>query len=158
MIVGGTHINTLFYNFDPANSFEFFPPKDDGVPRPSDFLARTVPTNLFPRSVSLTAVVLMHLPGEFMSGFSRSRTARSSSLRITKRSSTTLKQTPRRRFLISRMASGSLTQWTGRPLSYLYRRQTTFLRSWCAAALPQTTVSHHSICRPKLRLLTNAVA
>ncbi|KAF8879176.1 glyoxal oxidase precursor [Mucidula mucida] len=53
MIVGGTHINTLFYNFDPANSFEFFPPKDDGVPRPSDFLARTVPTNLFPRVFAL---------------------------------------------------------------------------------------------------------
>ncbi|KAF7325747.1 hypothetical protein MKEN_00425200 [Mycena kentingensis (nom. inval.)] len=34
---------------DPVNSFEFFPPKDGGVPRPSAFLERSNPVNLFPR-------------------------------------------------------------------------------------------------------------
>jgi hypothetical protein len=34
---------------DPVNNFEFFPKKDGGVPRPSEFLARSVPVNLFPR-------------------------------------------------------------------------------------------------------------
>jgi hypothetical protein len=49
MIVGGIHERTPFYNTDPVNSFEFFPSKDGGVPRNSSFLARSVPTNLFPR-------------------------------------------------------------------------------------------------------------
>jgi hypothetical protein len=53
MIIGGTHEDTPFYNTDPVNSFEFFPPKDNGVARPSAFLARTVPTNLFPRGFAL---------------------------------------------------------------------------------------------------------
>jgi len=53
MVVGGTHISTPFYNVDPENSFEFFPPKDGGVPRSSPFLARTVPANLFPRALAL---------------------------------------------------------------------------------------------------------
>ncbi|KAJ6605189.1 glyoxal oxidase N-terminus-domain-containing protein [Mycena vulgaris] len=53
LIVGGMHTETPFYNTDPANSFEFFPPKDGGVPRPSAFLARTVPANLFPRVFAL---------------------------------------------------------------------------------------------------------
>lgn len=48
---GGTHTNAAFYNVDPANSFEFFPPKDNGVPRPSAFLERSLPSNLFPRLV-----------------------------------------------------------------------------------------------------------
>ena len=43
------HEETPFYNTDPVNSFEFFPSKDNNTPRPSPFLARTVPTNLFPR-------------------------------------------------------------------------------------------------------------
>jgi hypothetical protein len=49
MIVGGIHERTPFYNVDPVNSFEFFPPKDGGIPRPSEFLARSLPANLFPR-------------------------------------------------------------------------------------------------------------
>jgi len=53
MIVGGIHESTPFYNTDPVNSFEFFPKKDGGVPRPSAFLARTVPVNLFPRVFAL---------------------------------------------------------------------------------------------------------
>ncbi|EIM88141.1 glyoxal oxidase precursor [Stereum hirsutum FP-91666 SS1] len=53
MIVGGTHTNAAFYNVDPANSFEFFPPKDNGVPRPSAFLERSLPSNLFPRVFAL---------------------------------------------------------------------------------------------------------
>ncbi|KAF7351193.1 hypothetical protein MSAN_01550300 [Mycena sanguinolenta] len=53
MVVGGIHESTPFYNTDPVNSFEFFPKKDGGVPRPSDFLARTVPVNLFPRVFAL---------------------------------------------------------------------------------------------------------
>jgi len=51
MIVGGTHEAVAFYNIDPVDSFEFFPPKDGGVPRPSEFLARSGPANLFPRYV-----------------------------------------------------------------------------------------------------------
>ncbi|KAF9565069.1 hypothetical protein CPC08DRAFT_815598 [Agrocybe pediades] len=31
-----------------VNNFEFFPPKDGGVPRPSIFLERSLPANLFP--------------------------------------------------------------------------------------------------------------
>jgi len=52
-IVGGIHESTPFYNTDPASSFEFFPPKDGGVPRPSAFLNRTLPVNLFPRIFAL---------------------------------------------------------------------------------------------------------
>ncbi|KAJ6470089.1 glyoxal oxidase N-terminus-domain-containing protein [Mycena vitilis] len=53
MIVGGVHEEIPFYNTDPVNSFEFFPSKDGGVPRPSAFLNRTVPVNLFPRVFAL---------------------------------------------------------------------------------------------------------
>lgn len=53
MVIGGTHVATPFYNVDPENSFEFFPPKDNGVPRFSPFLERTLPTNLFPRGFAL---------------------------------------------------------------------------------------------------------
>ncbi|KAF9448502.1 copper radical oxidase [Macrolepiota fuliginosa MF-IS2] len=53
MIIGGMHERTPFYNTDPSNSFEFFPPKDGGVPRPSEFLNRTGPVNLFPRAFAL---------------------------------------------------------------------------------------------------------
>ncbi|KAJ7485306.1 glyoxal oxidase N-terminus-domain-containing protein [Mycena latifolia] len=53
MIVGGIHESTPFYNTDPVNNFEFFPKKDGGVPRPSAFLERSVPVNLFPRVFAL---------------------------------------------------------------------------------------------------------
>ncbi|CAK5274643.1 unnamed protein product [Mycena citricolor] len=53
MIVGGIHEGTPFYNTDPVNSFEFFPSKDGGVPRPSAFLERSLPANLFPRVFAL---------------------------------------------------------------------------------------------------------
>ncbi|KAJ7359136.1 glyoxal oxidase N-terminus-domain-containing protein [Mycena albidolilacea] len=53
MIVGGIHENTPFYNVDPVNSFEFFPKKDGGIPRPSAFLERSLPVNLFPRVFAL---------------------------------------------------------------------------------------------------------
>lgn len=53
MVVGGVHERVPFYNTDPVNNIEFFPPKDNRVPRPSAFLARTVPVNLFPRYVYL---------------------------------------------------------------------------------------------------------
>ncbi|KAI0737793.1 glyoxal oxidase precursor [Daedaleopsis nitida] len=52
MIIGGTHVNAAFYNIDPENSFEFFPRKEDTV-RPSAFLERALPANLFPRAFSL---------------------------------------------------------------------------------------------------------
>ena len=51
IVVGGIHEATPFYNTDPVNSYEFFPPKDGGVPRPSAFLQRSLPANLFPRQV-----------------------------------------------------------------------------------------------------------
>ncbi|KAJ7230655.1 glyoxal oxidase N-terminus-domain-containing protein, partial [Mycena pura] len=53
MIVGGVHERVPFYNTDPVNNYEFFPSKDGGVPRPSAFLERTVPVNLFPRAFAL---------------------------------------------------------------------------------------------------------
>ncbi|KZV92674.1 glyoxal oxidase precursor [Exidia glandulosa HHB12029] len=53
MIAGGTSVPTWFYNTDPVNTFEFFPPKDKGVPRFSPFLQRTLPANLFPRMFAL---------------------------------------------------------------------------------------------------------
>ncbi|PIL37696.1 hypothetical protein GSI_01390 [Ganoderma sinense ZZ0214-1] len=52
LIVGGTHVNANFYNVDPENSFEFFPPKESTV-RPSAFLERSLPANLFPRIFAL---------------------------------------------------------------------------------------------------------
>lgn len=52
MVVGGMHIATAFANTNPTNNIEFFPPKDGGVPRPMDFLVRTLPANLFPRWVT----------------------------------------------------------------------------------------------------------
>lgn len=51
MIAGGSSIATAFYNDDPVNTIEFFPPKDGGVPRPSAFLERTLPVNFYPRYV-----------------------------------------------------------------------------------------------------------
>ncbi|KAF8528732.1 glyoxal oxidase precursor [Gautieria morchelliformis] len=53
MIIGGMHESTPFYNTDPVNSIEFFPPKDAGVPRASPFLERSLPANLFPRGFAL---------------------------------------------------------------------------------------------------------
>ncbi|KAJ7499857.1 glyoxal oxidase N-terminus-domain-containing protein [Mycena latifolia] len=53
MVVGGIHEGTVFYNTDPVNSFEFFPSKDGGIPRPSAFLERSLPANLFPRVFAL---------------------------------------------------------------------------------------------------------
>ncbi|KAJ7983122.1 glyoxal oxidase N-terminus-domain-containing protein [Mycena polygramma] len=53
MIVGGIHEATVFYNTDPVNSFEFFPSKDGGIPRPSAFLQRSLVANLFPRAFAL---------------------------------------------------------------------------------------------------------
>ncbi|KAK7449323.1 hypothetical protein VKT23_013466 [Stygiomarasmius scandens] len=55
MIVGGMHNQSIFWNFPELteNSIEFFPSKDGGEPRPSDFLARTLPVNLFPRVFAL---------------------------------------------------------------------------------------------------------
>nr|VWO96342.1 Nitrogen assimilation transcription factor nit-4 [Ganoderma boninense] len=52
LIVGGTHVNNNFYNVNPENSFEFFPPKESTV-RPSAFLERSLPANLFPRIFAL---------------------------------------------------------------------------------------------------------
>lgn len=49
MAAVGTHVSANFYNIDPENSFEFFPPKDGGAVRPSAFLERSLPANLFPR-------------------------------------------------------------------------------------------------------------
>lgn len=49
MVTGGSRDQTAFYNDDPVNSIEFFPPKDGGVPRPFPFLEETLPANLFPR-------------------------------------------------------------------------------------------------------------
>ncbi|VDC06011.1 unnamed protein product [Peniophora sp. CBMAI 1063] len=53
MIIGGTHVAAQFYNIDPENSFEFFPKKDGGKTRPSAFLERSLPANLFPRGFAL---------------------------------------------------------------------------------------------------------
>ncbi|KAI9060007.1 copper radical oxidase [Trametes sanguinea] len=52
MIVGGMHEETPFYNTDPELSFEFFPPKESTT-RPSEFLNRSLPANLFPRVFAL---------------------------------------------------------------------------------------------------------
>ncbi|EIW61178.1 glyoxal oxidase precursor [Trametes versicolor FP-101664 SS1] len=52
LIIGGTHVNENFYNLHPANSFEFFPRKEN-TPRPSAFLERSLPANLFPRAFAL---------------------------------------------------------------------------------------------------------
>ncbi|KAJ7269893.1 glyoxal oxidase precursor [Mycena rebaudengoi] len=53
IIVGGIHEGTPFYNNDSVSNFEFFPKKDGGVPRPSAFLERSLPVNLFPRIFAL---------------------------------------------------------------------------------------------------------
>ncbi|KAI0316193.1 glyoxal oxidase precursor [Amylostereum chailletii] len=53
MIVGSSRTNAIFYNPAPENSFEFFPPKDNGTVRPSAFLERTLPANMFPRTFAL---------------------------------------------------------------------------------------------------------
>nr|VWP02011.1 C2H2-type domain-containing protein [Ganoderma boninense] len=48
LIVGGMHEQAHFYNTDSASSFEFFPRKEQTA-RPSAFLQRSLPANLFPR-------------------------------------------------------------------------------------------------------------
>ncbi|KAI0027650.1 glyoxal oxidase N-terminus-domain-containing protein [Vararia minispora EC-137] len=53
LIIGGAHVDVVFYNIDPENSYEFFPKKDGGVVRPSAFLERSLPANLFPRGFAL---------------------------------------------------------------------------------------------------------
>lgn len=40
LIVGGSHTNAAFYNIDPENTFEFFPPKDNVSCCVSYFLVR----------------------------------------------------------------------------------------------------------------------
>ncbi|TFK83756.1 copper radical oxidase [Polyporus arcularius HHB13444] len=52
LIAGGMHFEGVFYNVDPENSFEFFPRKEESV-RPSAFLERALPANLFPRLIAL---------------------------------------------------------------------------------------------------------
>ncbi|RPD67533.1 glyoxal oxidase precursor [Lentinus tigrinus ALCF2SS1-6] len=52
LIAGGMHVEAVFYNVDPENSFEFFPRKEESV-RPSAFLERALPANLFPRMLAL---------------------------------------------------------------------------------------------------------
>ncbi|KAL0953555.1 hypothetical protein HGRIS_004776 [Hohenbuehelia grisea] len=52
LIIGGSHVPVAFYNIDPANTFEFFPAKES-TPRPSEFLRRSLPANLFPRAFAL---------------------------------------------------------------------------------------------------------
>ncbi|KAF5355836.1 hypothetical protein D9756_004311 [Leucocoprinus leucothites] len=52
-VAGGMHVPTPFYNTDPANTYEFWPPKDGGATRPSAFLARAGPSNMFPRTIAL---------------------------------------------------------------------------------------------------------
>ena len=51
MIVGGASHDLTFANSleDAILTVEFFPPKFGGVPRPSEFLKRSLPANLFPR-------------------------------------------------------------------------------------------------------------
>ena len=56
------HVEAVFYNVDPENSFEFFPPKEDTV-RPSAFLERSLPANLFPRCVSFFPCTPLPPPG-----------------------------------------------------------------------------------------------
>jgi hypothetical protein len=55
MVLGGDAEQTPFYNVlpDARNNYEFVPPKDGGVPRPSPFLKRTMPANMFPRAIAL---------------------------------------------------------------------------------------------------------
>ncbi|KAG6907623.1 hypothetical protein DXG01_008159 [Tephrocybe rancida] len=53
MIIGGIHYPTFFYNDDPVTTYEFFPPKDNGLARPSTFLEHSLPANLFPRAFAL---------------------------------------------------------------------------------------------------------
>ncbi|KAF5364756.1 hypothetical protein D9758_009335 [Tetrapyrgos nigripes] len=55
MIIGGIMVNTPFFSTQnlSASTFEFFPQKDRGVPRPSAFLDRSLPANLFPRGFGL---------------------------------------------------------------------------------------------------------
>ncbi|PIL37695.1 hypothetical protein GSI_01389 [Ganoderma sinense ZZ0214-1] len=52
IIVGGMHVESTFNNIDPENSIEFFPRKEQTV-RPSPFLVRSLPANLFPRLFAL---------------------------------------------------------------------------------------------------------
>ncbi|KXN85789.1 hypothetical protein AN958_10835 [Leucoagaricus sp. SymC.cos] len=59
MVVGGMREATTFNNDDSINSIEFFPPKDGGVPRSSEFLARTLPANLFPKYVENFVILIM---------------------------------------------------------------------------------------------------
>ncbi|THV04609.1 glyoxal oxidase precursor [Dendrothele bispora CBS 962.96] len=55
MVIGGSNNQSSFWNTPDLaeNSIEFWPSKDGGVPRPSEFLERTIPVNLFPRVFAL---------------------------------------------------------------------------------------------------------
>jgi hypothetical protein len=67
MILGGDAVLTPFYNVAPdaRNNYEFVPPKDGGVPRPSPFLERTMPANMFPRYLYLTQLTYILLSNYF---------------------------------------------------------------------------------------------
>lgn len=77
LIVGGMHEDTPFFNTDPALSFEFFPPKES-TPRPSEFLKRSLPANLFPRCVYVYLGALRLLIRSYYVGLSRCLMAQSS--------------------------------------------------------------------------------
>ncbi|KAF7310082.1 hypothetical protein MIND_00381500 [Mycena indigotica] len=62
-IAGGSLNFSLFYNEFPENSYEFFPPRDGGVVRPSPFLVRAGKTNMFPRIFSLTDGTIFMVAG-----------------------------------------------------------------------------------------------
>ncbi|KAI0344362.1 hypothetical protein BDW22DRAFT_1355743 [Trametopsis cervina] len=53
LVIGGIHQATVFYNTDPENSYEFYPPRGDGSVIHSPLLERTLPANLFPRAFAL---------------------------------------------------------------------------------------------------------
>lgn len=65
MIIGGSSIQSNFYNTAPENSFEFFPRKEQTV-RPSAFLERALPANLFPGYVQMTLHGMPDLPNLYM--------------------------------------------------------------------------------------------
>ncbi|KAF7300981.1 hypothetical protein MIND_00661200 [Mycena indigotica] len=63
IIAGGSLNFSLFYNEFPENSFEFFPKKDHGAVRPSPFLKRGGPANMFPRIFALPDGTVYMLAG-----------------------------------------------------------------------------------------------
>ena len=157
LIAGGSSVLSKFYNVQPENSFEFFPRKEQTV-RPSAFLERALPANLFPGYVSFhenwglrTYLTMMY------TDCLRCPTEQSSWWPTINPSFTISRRTRRPFFQTFRTASVLRTLWTARPSSFLYHPLTTSPKFSFAVGLTSTTGPSRTSCLPSSQPVPSAL-